>query len=221
MSHTNAFAGISFGNPSEDVFKYRDENMCKNWKKFDQSFDSCKMTVSQNPNGAVSIGGKMTKWGSGTNKTYMKYWASAPPTRGYSYSGSALPYANAEIAFGGDLDGGNPNIDVTEVLQGGFNFDMEIPNSYYENNGTKLVPPTVYFVFCDENGNNISKRESIQLAESIAFRSLSWLPKRNWNDGPLYYGNQQQPTRTQEQILRDSAWQPSEPRDGWGLRPPY
>lgn len=224
MSRGNSFAGASFGNKADDVFHNRDENICQDWKQTTFKLASCRADVSHNSYGLVNVNGNLSKWlpNFKNKKVYIKYCAASPPTRGCSYSGSALPYANIDMAFEG-----TPNLGVLEVFNGSFDLSVEMPNSYYEHMGKRLVPPTVYFMFTDSDGNIISNGsksdgiESIVIGKSTAFRTISWTPKRDWSSGADFYGNQQLPIRNQEQILRDSAMTKTEPDNFWGTRPPY
>ena len=49
----NTFAGISTGLNTEDIFKYRDENMCDKWTKVEKDIGPCKVEIYGNPYGNV------------------------------------------------------------------------------------------------------------------------------------------------------------------------
>ena len=96
---------------------------------------------------------------------------------------------------------------------------MYYPNAYYAELGTKYIAPQIVFkVYAD--GVGLGKQvHIIQLDAGIPYRMLSY-PKKY---GVLFYdGMDKLPIRSQEQIIRDSAY-PSKnrmPANHWGLKPP-
>jgi len=70
----------------------------------------------------------------------VKYTASAPPDLRMSFSGSALPFPNEEVAYGGSVNKGE-----VPLIGSKFTFKVLSPNSYYKNNGSTLVKPHVIF----------------------------------------------------------------------------
>lgn len=220
MSEGSAFAGISTGNDSTKVFKYRSEELCNKWHSRDENYKMCKFVVHNNPVGNFKINGSIKDLllnVSNTTNLHAKYWASNKPTYCQSYSGAGIPFPNEKMAFEG-----NQNNGIVKVINGNFEILVDYPNSYYTDFGTVYVPPQINIQFVDSNNNDISKVYTIKLGNGIPFRSQSWSKKRNWNDGPMFYYNPDLPIRTQEQILIDSAYPCSnqEPNNFWGLTPP-
>lgn len=168
----------------------------------------------------VKVQGKVREEPDG-NRLY--YFAASPPDRRQSFSGSGLPFMNADQAFDG-----TPNVGALSVASGGrFDIDILCPNAYYVGLGTQYVPPTLH-VWYTKNG--FRKDAAIKVNNGIPFRTLTYptLPTRP-RDGPMFYKPVETLARTQEQILRDSAY-PSKhaikteyamPYNFWGLRPPY
>ena len=89
--------------------------------------------------------------------------------------------------------------------------------------GKKYIKPRVQFKVCDGDNNDISATYVINLGEGIPFRTLTWPKERNWNNGPMFYCNNNLPVRTQEQILRDSSYPSTNvtPPNFWGKDPPH
>ncbi len=212
----DAFAGLSFGVDSKKVFEYRNAAMCSQWKDCDFNYDICNIKVKQNPYGDIVINGLMkaqlllmAMYGG----VYVKFWAPAKPTRGYSFPGSGIPYPNEAIAYQNTT-----NLGVVELIRGSFEFIVNRPGSYYKDLGKTLVKPEIRFQFSDLNNNPLSGIYSIPVGEGVAFRTQSWTPKRDWNIGPMFF-KANLPIRSQEQILRDSAYTLEEPANFWGLTP--
>ena len=81
--------------------------------------------------------------GSVAPSSKVVYWAASPATRGYSYSGSGLPYGNEDQAFGR-----TPNKGVTIADGSGiFTVNIQRPNSYYDKD-RNLVNPKLYYREC-------------------------------------------------------------------------
>jgi hypothetical protein len=99
----------------------------------------------------------------------LDFIAANPIGRGYSYSGSGLPFANAEMAFENTPNHGA----ITTDSQGDFKLEIEYPNSYYVRQGGILVNPHVY-LYCKESG----ALHSIDVGRAIPNRSLKHLPDR-------------------------------------------
>jgi hypothetical protein len=154
---------------------------------------------------------------------YVRYWAAAPPTYIQSYSGSGMPYPSREVAFEN-----TPNQGIFPMKENPFHIQIQYPNSYYDDGGKVYVPPKLQFTLCDVNGKDITGINEIQLGEGIPYRSLQWPRQRNWlssypHGGSLFYLNSQMPAvRTQEQILKESAYpvRNVEAKNFWGLKPP-
>ena len=104
-------------------------------------------------------------------------------------------------------------------MGGRYQFNLKFPSSYYEDAGTKYVKPHVNIMICSPLGN---KFEKIELGEGFPYRSLAW-PKENQNtrqrkDCLFYAGRENMPVVSQEQLLRNSAYKPTEPmaKNYWG-----
>ena len=107
------------------------------------------------------------------------------------------------------------------MINGKFSFTIRYPNSYYINLGTQYIKPNVKLELVDKDNNKIGQVKIIELGNGIPFRTLTWPEERNWNNGPLFYKNDDLPIRTQYQILLDSAY-PSVnkvPSNFWGKKP--
>lgn len=210
MSNHN-FAGVSFGYDADKIFKERDETMCARWKCSNAQYTDCNLKIHYNSQGDFIIQGR-------ANAAFVKYWAAAPPTYSLSFAGSGLPYANEGMAMEK-----TPNQGVAEVKGGEFRFALEYPNSYYDEMLRQYVPPQVKFVFCNQEGKEVSDVHVAKLGDGIPFRSLVETKKRDWNNGPLFYCNNNLPVRNQYQILLSSGYPPinEEPKNFWGEMPPH
>lgn len=94
----------------------------------------------------------------------VKFIAANAPDYRQSYSGSGLPFPNAEIAYEN-----TPNKGAARVINGQFKFSIDYPSGFYVNQGTLLLPPHVLVRLCDEN----EEVEVVQLGEGIPHRTLS------------------------------------------------
>ena len=151
-------------------------------------------------------------------KTKLVFWAPSPPDYRSSYSGSGLPFANAEMAYEQ-----TPNAGVVPVDENGsFSFSIVNPNGYYSALGTAYVSPHIQLQPV-VNGKK-GKVEIVRIGQGIPFRLLTYppIPSTAPRCSPSFYGNRDTlPLRTQEQILRDSAYPKTNimPDNFWGLRP--
>ena len=223
MSFNQSFLGSNYGYDAADVFKYRADNMCGKWSVSEKDFGGdCRIRLMKNDQGNFVVKGRIA--GGLKQKIFrtalIKYWAADPPGYLQSYAGSGLPFANEEMAFENTVNCGQ-----TEVLDGEFSFSLHYPNSYYKNMGRDYVEPEVKFIMIDENGTPKSDVYRLNLGNGIPYRSLNLPRDRDWNEGPEFYNNQwlKLPLRSQEQILRDSAF-PSvnkQYKNFWGSRPSY
>ncbi len=91
------------------MFEYREKNMCGQWKQTTHNLANCAAEVTQSPNGIYVVTGSAPT----AFATYVKYWASAPPTYGQSFTGSGMPYPNPAVAFQD-----TPNKGVVKVTGG-------------------------------------------------------------------------------------------------------
>lgn len=217
----NSFAGINFNDPnSPAIFKMHEEKMCPKWKDELPSNFSIDFKVNQLDN-VFEIKGVLTGnllLMSSIKQLNLKYWAAAPPTYGSDFSGSGMPYPTKMIAFEN-----SPNKGFVEIKNGSFQFRLNYPNSYYDNMGNVYIPPQVNIEVYDSNNELVSEMITINLGEGIPYRTLTWPVQRNWNEGPLFYKNDNLPVRTQFQILCDSAYPKTNnmPANFWGLTPPH
>ena len=217
----NAFAGISFGYDNEKVMNYRKDNMCSKWESCYKNFEPLSVTLMKNTEGDYIVSGKLQnsllKYATQTN-VFVKYWASNSPNYRTSYAGSGLPFPNEEVAFQE-----SDNVGMVKLNGQSFIIKLHYPNSYYTDMGTKIVQPQVKLRLVDSKNKALSEIYKINLGNSIPFRSLSWNPERDWNIGPMFYNNPNLPIRTQEQILRDSAYPSTnvQPKNFWGLAPSH
>jgi len=216
-----AFAGISFGDPErETIFNIRREAICQKWVEHSLETADATMKLYQNLVGDFAIQGNLQgqlALAASQPTARLRWWAANPSSYRSSFSGSGLPYPNEQVAFEA-----TPNLGLCDVNGGSFQFNLVYPNSYYMDLGTKYVPPQVKIQIVDGDGNKISPVSTIPLGSGIPFRTLTFPPQRNWNKGPLFYCNQNLPVRTQEQILRDSAYPAVNkvPANFWGTKPP-
>ena len=150
----------------------------------------------------------------------IKYWAADPAETRYSYSGG-LPYHNQEQAFTKNI-----NVGISKVEKSKFSFEIQMPNSYYIDLNSTLIKPLLHMNVCGDK-----EYETIELSNGIPYRFLthpanidykSTLVKPFKPSGELFYNNiNNLPLRTQEQILRDSAYPKKNimPENFWGLKP--
>jgi hypothetical protein len=148
----------------------------------------------------------------------VQFWAANPPTYSQSYTGSGLPFPNPEVAYEN-----TPNRGAVKAYGGNFEFRIRYPNGYYIGLGTIYQQPCVHIKVCDGTPRDFQK---IVLGNGIPFRSLTYPPQflgTRARSSPLFYGYKEDlPFRTQEQILRDSAYPNTNtiPKNFWGLKPP-
>jgi len=101
------------------------------------------------------------------NKT-IKYWASNPIWKNYSYAGSGLPYPNHNIAYENTINHG-----IVSVINGQFTITVQHPSEYYVSQGKKLLKPHVHLHLLDED-----KVVTLVIADFLPYRSLKNLPNR-------------------------------------------
>jgi len=216
----NSFAGINFNDPqSQNIFDNNNKMMCPINKLDDGSEFNFNVQIKKNRNlkDGFIVSGKLN-FPNFTEKLYIKYTASSPPTYNSNFSGSGLPFPNELIAFEN-----SPNKGITEVNGGSFRFSLRYPNSYYTNMGTVYVPPQVKMVLTNKDNKDMGKPLIINLGEGIPFRTLTWPIQRDWNKGAMFYNNPNLPVRTQYQILLDSAYPSTNktPKNFWGMVSPH
>lgn len=172
---------------------------------------SCKGTITiQNNN--VYVKGNILE---SVKDHTLSFIAACPPDFRSSFSGSGLPYANPIMAMDntpnkGELELGTHNY---------FDFVIQMPGSYYTSLGTELVPPTVYLRY---NNGMTDVIISVKISDSIPYRLLTYPSTQTAprTDAMFYKGMYELPIRTQEQILRDSAYPSKWNNNFWGQKPP-
>lgn len=191
--------------------------MCDNWKKDYSNQHSCDGIVLDSGNGEYIVKGHVnTK----TPNANILFWAANPATYTGSFTGSGLPYPSADVAYEN-----TPNRGAVKSEGGHFRFRVRYPNAYYMGLGSVYVEPCVFIKVCEEGGDN--KVHRIRLGNGIPFRMLTYppsLPQTAPRQNALFYaGRETLPIRTQEDILRASAY-PSEnkmPKNFWGMAVPH
>ena len=151
------------------------------------------------------------------SKTTIQFWAASPPTFGASFSGSALPFYNAEQAFNNSPNNGTitPKSKKTVIK-------LHTPNSYYSHLGTRLIPSCVTLKITYQN---ISVVENINVGLVAPYRTLTYPSTRS---SPMFYDRSHlQTPRSQESILRASGYpscgktESSHATSFWGLAVPH
>jgi hypothetical protein len=140
----------------------------------------------------------------------IDYLAAAPANHLTNFTGSGLSYPNEDIAFSNTPNKGRMKISASK-----FEIDLEMPNSYYTKLYNELTNPELMIKY---ETNKETKILRIPVGNRIPYRTLTYPYIRT---SPEFY-NIDLPVRTQERILRDSAY-PSkniEPKNVWGLKPP-
>jgi len=187
----------------DNIDKYVDDQM------------KCEGVVESLGDGDYLVRGRVVNGSAGI---LVSYWAANPPTYITSFSGSGLPYANPLMAYEN-----TPNRGAVRTSAGGrFQFRIRYPNAYYVGLGTVYVPPHVNVKICDKSEPEVHR---IELGDGIPFRTLTYAPPplSYPRQNPFFYsGRETLPIRTQEQVLRDSAFPPTNkyPQNFWGLKPP-
>jgi hypothetical protein len=176
--------------------------------------DLCSGAIMYHGKGDLVVQGQL-KTNSPTSKLF--FWAAAPPTYGTSFSGSGMPYPDALTAYDR-----TPNKGIINVTNGNFTINMKYPNAYYIGLGTLYVPPHVNFKICEECKEDTYF--SVQIDDGVPFRTLTWPapPSKNPRSSPMFYCVPEKGARTQESILRASAYPETNtmPDNFWGDRPP-
>lgn len=191
--------------------------MCDNWKDSIGQEYSCDGIVLDKGNGEYVVKGKVE---SETTNPKIIFWAPNPPTYTTSYSGSGLPFPNAEIAYEN-----TPNQGAVIATNRNFEFRVRYPNAFYMGLGSLYVEPCVHIKVC-ENGKT-GNVETIKLGNGIPFRSLTYPPTQpgtKIRKNPSFYdGRDKLPIRTQEQILRESGYPENNvvPDNFWGKSVPH
>jgi len=149
-----------------------------------------------------------------TNSTKVFYKAPQPPDLRQSYTGSAIPFPDAEIAFDNTINQG-----TIITKKSVFYIRMKYPNAYYSHLGTKLIPPHVILTV----QNSKSKYTKYVVLDEVApFRLLSYPSNPAPRTNPVFYDRSQlDNNRTQEAILRESGYRLVTPDNFWGNAVPH
>lgn len=188
--------------------------MSYNWRELYFDKVNCQGVVSNQGDGNLLVKGTLK---GGNPNAKIVYWAPNPPTRGTSFTGSGLPYANPDQAFDR-----TPNSGTVQAQNFQFQFYLKEPNAYYIGLGSLYVPPHVHLKVEGDDGQDVV--HSIKLSEGIPYRTLTYPapPSEAPRVSPMFYSVPEKVVRSQEQILRDSGYRPHQPMDKnfWGLKPP-
>ena len=144
----------------------------------------------------------------------LYYIAAAPYDRRATYTGSGLPFPNAQVAFEN-----TPNLGEAELdIQNRCVIELMTPNSYMENLGTITIPPTLFIKYKTLTGDVRDK--TVKLVEGVPYRMLTYPEGRTSAD---FYNTQFcLIPKGQEDILYDSRY-PLENQMAqkfWGGKPP-
>jgi hypothetical protein len=186
----------------------------ESWQKKLFNHELCSGTLSYHGSGDLIIKGQLKD---SMMSCKLFFWAAAPPTLGISFSGSGMPYPDASVAYDR-----TPNRGIVDVKNGQFTIHMKYPNAYYIGLGSLYVPPHVNFKLCQEG--QADSYMSIQIDDGIPFRTLTYPapPSKKPRTSPLFYHEPEYGARSQEDILRVSAYPATNttPDNFWGKRPP-
>lgn len=187
-------------------------NNRNNEVRFDEN--GCSGVLINQGSGGILVTGYVN---SKTSNPTISYWAANPPTYGTSFSGSGLPYPNPEIAYNRTSNAGTVMAENRR-----FAFRLKYPNAYYVGLGTLYIPPHVNIKVSEPGSEDV--KLTVKIDEGIPFRTLTYPapPSKKPRISPMFYYEPEKEVRTQEQILRDSAY-PSVnrmPDNFWGLKPP-
>jgi hypothetical protein len=148
----------------------------------------------------------------------ISYLAAKNPDYNQSFTGSALPFPDAEIAFDRTPNNGHFKPSSRE-----FQIHLQFPNSYYSHLGTRFIPPHVRINI--QSGNVKLCSEILEVGEVAPFRLLSYQSTPMPRTSPLFYNRSHMTElpqiRTQEQILRDSEYSLTTPLNFWGGAIPH
>lgn len=185
-----------------------------NISRFDTLYCDGLISTDERNNQDIIVFGKIHEKVQGNT---IRYVAASPPDYRATFTGSGLPFANQSQAFHN-----TPNKGVITLIDDTFEVALMYPNSYYIGLGTVIVPPTLYIYYINNEG--IERDVKIQLSEGIPYRLLSYPAQQTKPriDATFYAGGWNLPVRSQEQVLRDSAYPSLNTMDVnfWGLKPP-
>ena len=186
--------------------------MSEDQKKIQFDKFSCDGSIVYAGNGNLVVDGTLKE---NVNNTKITFWAANPPDYRQSFTGSGLPFANPEMAYDNTENKGMVMTDSS----GKFQFRLKLPNSYYLGLGTIHRSPHVHIRIQNDKRDTV---HSVDLHGAIPFRMLTYPspPQTVARSSPLFYNTRNElPIRSQEQILRDSAYPSTNkmPDNFWGL----
>jgi hypothetical protein len=184
------------------------------WRNKFFNFKMCKGAIEQKvENGNIVVTGNLKP--SLNQNAMVMFWAANPPHRNGSFSGSGLPYPNAEMAFDRSV-----NVGAVKAVNGNFSFELQYPSAYYGGLGSLYIPPQVHIKVCESGNKNY---DTLVLGQGMPYRSLTYPspPGKRSRTSPLFYASKL-PIRGQEAILRSAAYPKINyiPDNFWGLKPP-
>ena len=174
-------------------------------------FQNLKVDVLTKNLHDITINGTVDK----LNASKIFYLAPNPPDLRSSFSGSALPFPNKKMAFDN-----TPNHGVVDIVNNSFSFAMKYPNSYYQDLGSSYTLPTILIKLLGHD-NNILGVYSIPLNEKYPFRNLSYQTSPVPRTSPNFYERTILHPRSQENILKSSAYPTTTPPNFWGDAVPH
>lgn len=145
--------------------------------------------------------------------TDVRYAAASPADHNGSFSGSGMPFTSEAQAFDTTPNRGTLIIGV----DGDYSVELLLPNSYYRRLGSDLVPPTLYVAYhC--GGQSLTL--STVIGPPIPFRTLTYPSARHdvmfYDRGSHDMLRPDRDARTQEHMIRESAYPQQQPLDFWG-----
>lgn len=187
-----------------------------------KQFNACECTgkITYHNCDELTVRGQINN---NVNGGRILYKAANPIDKRSSMSGSGLPFANAAQAFEN-----SPNIEEVELsLNNTFSIDLLMPNSYYIGLGTVLIEPSLFIEYHD---GREKQTVTVKLNNPIPYKSLTYpisTTHASRSSCLFYDGILNLPSRSQEQILYDSAYPFSSnpinnthPENFWGTKPP-
>lgn len=133
--------------------------------------------------------------GTAPGASAIQWIAADPPQRILSKTGSYQAFPSPNIAITGE------NCGVVEVVGGVYTFVCRVPNAYYANGGTILLPPHITLRVWDRDrclGDTVAALDTM-----IPYKGLTYAPARR---GPEFYAEQVGlPARSQQAILESRS----------------
>lgn len=186
--------------------------MSVNWRQQFFNKITCQGVTLNNGDGNVTVKGSVD---SQNPDPVVVFWAGNPPDYRGSFSGSGLPFASPSQAYDKTSNHG-----AVRAVNRQFEFKIKYPNAYYAGLGTMYIPPHINIKVCEPGKPDA--HHVIELGEGVPYRSLTYPSGNKPRLNAMFYCQPGLPVRSQEQILRDSAYPSTHQmsKDFWGLRPP-